>query len=103
MRLPVVPEDCETNYHLFYLLLPDRERRDSLLRELREAGIHAVFHYVPLHVSPMGERFGYRPGDLPLTEALSERLIRLPLFYDLSLDQTEFIVSMVTRFIHKSG
>ena len=102
IRLPVVPEDCETNYHLFYILLPDREKRDSLLRRLRAAGIHAVFHYVPLHVSPMGERFGYRPGDLPLTESLSERLIRLPLFYDLSLDEAEFIIAMVKKHINRS-
>jgi len=99
LRLPAVPRNCVPNYHLFYILLPDRRRRDTLLRRLKEAGIHAVFHYVPLHTSPMGLKLGYRPGDLPRTESLSERVIRLPLFFDLSVGEAESIVSAVKREI----
>lgn len=92
LRLPIIPEACECNYHMFYILLPSREIRDSLLTELKQHGINAVFHYVPLHTSPMGRQFGYNPGDLPVTEEYSGRLLRLPFFYELSeSDQTRII------------
>jgi len=98
-RLPIIPEDCESNYHIFYMLLADRRKRDTLISQLRTAGVHAVFHYVPLHTSPMGEKFGYKPGDLPISEDLSGRLIRLPIFYDLNHDEAKFICSRVKKFI----
>jgi dTDP-4-amino-4,6-dideoxygalactose transaminase len=84
LRLPVVPDDCQTNYHMFYLLLPTTEQRDDLLTHLKSAGIHAVFHYVPLHTSPMGRTMGYGDGDLPTTEELAERLVRLPMWYEIT-------------------
>ena len=62
---------------MFYVLVPDLEMRDGLIAHLKEQGIMAVFHYVPLHTSPVGQRFGYRVGDLPVTEELSARLVRL--------------------------
>lgn len=65
LRLPKIPPRCRSNYHLFYLILPDEETRGGLLKHLRERDIYAVFHYVPLHTSPMGERFGYVASDLP--------------------------------------
>ncbi len=74
LRLPMIPKNCTGNYHLFYIVLPDRETRDGLMVHLRQCKITAVFHYVPLHTSPMGQSFGYRDGDLPVTEDLSQPL-----------------------------
>jgi dTDP-4-amino-4,6-dideoxygalactose transaminase len=84
LRLPVCPPSCATNYHIFYLLLPTEAVRNELLDDLRRNGIMAVFHYVPLHDSPVGRTFGYRPGDLPVTEDVSRRLVRLPLYYTMT-------------------
>jgi dTDP-4-amino-4,6-dideoxygalactose transaminase len=99
LRLPRVPEGCDSNYHMFYLLLPDRETRDGLMAHLQGQGIHAVFHYVPLHTSPMGRTFGYRDGDLPVTEDLSGRLLRLPLFYDITEEEQERVLSQVRGYL----
>jgi dTDP-4-amino-4,6-dideoxygalactose transaminase len=99
LRLPIIPDGCETNYHLFYILLYSEEKRDFLMDQLKDAGIQAVFHYVPLHNSPMGMRFGYRDGDLPLTENLSGRLLRLPFYADLGLEEQKFVVDMVRKIL----
>jgi dTDP-4-amino-4,6-dideoxygalactose transaminase len=84
IRLPIVPEDRDQAYHMFYLLLPSLRARDSLIAHLRSRGILAVFHYLPLHLSDMGRGFGGREGDCPVTERVSEQLLRLPFFNDLS-------------------
>src|SRR5207244_1601030 len=78
IRLPVVPPHCDQAYHMFYLLLPSLHCRQALIRHLKERGILSVFHYVPLHLSDMGRRLGGREGDCPVTEEISERLLRLP-------------------------
>ena len=96
--LPHVPPHCEQPYHLFYLLLPTLDDRQALLAHLKAAGVTATFHYVPLHLSPMGRGFGGRPGDCPVTEAVSDRLVRLPLFYDLSDDDLRRVVRAVKSF-----
>jgi dTDP-4-amino-4,6-dideoxygalactose transaminase len=83
-RLPVVPPHCEQSYHLFYLLLPSLEYRQALIAHLKKNSILAVFHYLPLHLSQMGQRFGGRPGDCPVTESASDRLLRLPFYNSLS-------------------
>ena len=70
-----MPDECQSNYHLFYIILPDRATRDEMISHLRDHQISAVFHYVPLHTSPVGRTFGYREGDLPVTEDLSGRLL----------------------------
>ncbi len=98
LRLPRIPEGCDTNHHLFYLLLPSRELRDALLAHLKRRGILAVFHYVPLHTSPMGRSFGYREGDLPVTEDVSGRLVRLPLYHDMTQGEQARVVEEVTAF-----
>ncbi len=98
LRLPVIPEDCRSNYHLFYILLPTAEQRDALLAHLKSQGIYAVFHYVPLHMSPMGRKFGYKEGDLPVTEDLWARLIRLPMFYDLSPTEQNLVIQATQQF-----
>jgi dTDP-4-amino-4,6-dideoxygalactose transaminase len=97
IRLPVIPADCQSNYHLFHVLLPSEEERNRLLGALRQGGVEAVFHYVPLHSSPMGQRFGYRAGDLPVTENVSRRLLRLPLYPGLRWRQHERIISLVKK------
>jgi dTDP-4-amino-4,6-dideoxygalactose transaminase len=99
LSLPVVPEECVSNYHLFYILLPDRETRDGLLNHLNSQGILAVFHYVPLHTSPMGRAFGYREGDLPVTEDLSSRLLRLPIFHDITEEEQVRVMAEVGTFL----
>ena len=81
--LPTVPEHCDPSFHMFHLLLPSLAIRTALIAHLAEREILAVFHYLPLHLSVMGERFGGRPGDCPITENVSDRLLRLPFFNDL--------------------
>lgn len=94
LRLPVIPEDCESNFHLFYVLLPTAEHRDSVLDLMRARQIRAVFHYVPLHNSPMGREL---VGDLslPVTEDLSARLIRLPFFHDLRQEEQQSVIEIL--------
>ncbi|MFC1712106.1 dTDP-4-amino-4,6-dideoxygalactose transaminase [Candidatus Poribacteria bacterium] len=99
LRLPVVPDNCETNYHMFYILLPSEEKRDSLMEKLRGVGIQAVFHYIPLHSSPMGVRFGYQSGDLPVTESISARLLRLPFYAHLEIEEQEIVIAALKEYI----
>jgi len=96
--LPTIPQACRSNYHTFYLLLPDREVRDGLLVHLQANGIGAAFHYVPLHTSPMGQSLGYRQGHLPMTEKLSARLLRLPIYFGLEEAEGEEVVRTVKAF-----
>jgi dTDP-4-amino-4,6-dideoxygalactose transaminase len=83
LRRPVVPAECRHNAHMYYVLLPDHATRARLLDELKERGIHAIFHYVPLHGSPAGRKYGRCHGDLPETEAAAERIVRLPLWIEM--------------------
>ena len=103
LRLPCIPEECGSNYHMLYILLADRKTRDALLGELRRQGILAVFHYVPLHSSPMGRTFGYREDDLPVTEDLSGRLIRLPFYYEITEAEQSRVMECVTAFLHAAA
>jgi len=102
LRLPRVPQDCDTNYHLFYILLPEKAVRDRLLKYFRQKGIQAHFHYTPLHSSPMGRTLGYSCGDFPLTEELSGRLLRLPLYPDLRPEEQVRIVDCLRSFFRKA-
>ena len=92
-RRPVVPASTVSNAHNYCLLLPDLETRDRLIRGLREDGIHAVFHYVPLHDSPAGRKFGRASGSMEITRSVAERLVRLPLWLGLEAHQDEVIES----------
>jgi dTDP-4-amino-4,6-dideoxygalactose transaminase len=98
VRLPHVPEDCEQSYHLFYMLLPTKEASERLIAHLEREGILAVFHYQPLHLSKMGQRYGYAVGDFPVTEDLSQRLVRLPFFNDLSTSDQECVLERILGF-----
>jgi dTDP-4-amino-4,6-dideoxygalactose transaminase len=94
-RRPVVPSSCSHNAHMYYLLLPDLDSRSRLIGELRRVGIHAVFHYVPLHLSDAGQRYGRQSGDLSVTEDAGERLVRLPLWPGMVDQDVERVVEAV--------
>lgn len=98
MSLPVVPEHCGNNYHMFYIVLESLEVRTRLIEHLRAAGILAVFHYVPLHTAPMGTAMGYGAGMLPLTESISDRLLRLPFYAGLSSDEQDSVIAEILAF-----
>ena len=100
LQIPSLPEEegSLSNFHLFYLVMPDLDCRDALIASLKSQGVHAVFHYVPLHSSPMGQKFGYREGDLPVTEDISRRLVRLPLFYEITEQQQLRVIEAVRQF-----
>ena len=99
VTLPHVPDDCQQSYHLFYLLMPSLDARQGLIRHLRDRGVGAVFHYLPLHLSPMGRRFGGRPGDCPVTEEVSDRLVRLPFYNDLAADTQAGVIADIEAFV----
>jgi len=98
VRLPFVPETCEQPYHMFYLLLPSLEWRQGLIAHLAARQILSVFHYLPLHLSPMGKKFGGKPGDCPVTETVSDRLLRLPFYNDLAEADQARVVEAITEF-----
>ncbi len=98
VRLPIIPSSCEQPYHMFYLLLPSIEHRQGLIAHLRAHSILSVFHYQPLHLSPMGLRYGYRAGACPITERVSDCLLRLPFYNDLATHELERIVEAVCSF-----
>ena len=93
------PDHCHHNSHMFYLILPSQAIRDGLIQHLKSKNIHSVFHYIPLHTSPMGRRMGYSEGDLPLTEDLSPRLLRLPCYFDLTESDQQRVVDETCRFL----
>jgi dTDP-4-amino-4,6-dideoxygalactose transaminase len=95
VRRPIVPPHIEHNGHLYYLLLPNLERRTALIEELERRGINAVFHYVPLHSSPAGRRYGRTSGQLPNTDAAGEGLVRLPLWAGLLEEDVLRVVECV--------
>lgn len=103
LQLPVVPEDRISNYHMFYILLPDLATRDRLLDYLKSLGINAVFHYVPLHSAPMGQTFGYEQGNLPVTEQTSDRLLRLPFFHEISEGAQSRVVDAIAYFLQSGA
>jgi dTDP-4-amino-4,6-dideoxygalactose transaminase len=103
LRLPVIPADCESHCRAFHILLETREVRDRLMAFLKRYGVSAVFHFVPLHTSPMGRTFGYRAGDLPLTEDLAARLLRLPSFGTITEVEQDRVADLITAYLGKSG
>jgi dTDP-4-amino-4,6-dideoxygalactose transaminase len=99
VRLPYIPESCAQPYHMFYLLLPSLERRQALIEHMKARGILCVFHYLPLHISDMGSTFGGRPGDCPVTEHISDHLLRLPFYYELDEDDQGFVIDSIRSFV----
>jgi dTDP-4-amino-4,6-dideoxygalactose transaminase len=103
LRRPIVSPTNSHNAHMYYLLLNSGQERDDLIGSLREADIGAVFHYIPLHSSPAGERFGRAVGPLPVTDDLSRRLVRLPLWPDLGDAEVDRVIDEVHSFCGRSA
>lgn len=98
VRTPYVPAECEQTYHMYYLLLPSLETRQALIRHLKQQGILSVFHYLPLHLSDMGRKYGGKAGDCPVTEDLSDRLLRLPFYNELTESDQAVVVEALQAF-----
>jgi len=96
--LPFVPPDREQPFHMFYLLMPNLAARQGLMAALRAKGILSVFHYLPLHLSEMGRRFGGQPGQCPVTEDVSDRLLRLPFYNRLSESDQDLVIETIRNF-----
>ncbi|MGZ7042470.1 MAG: dTDP-4-amino-4,6-dideoxygalactose transaminase [Thermoanaerobaculia bacterium] len=92
IRRPIVPSYAQINGHIYYVLVRDLAERTRVLRDLNAAEVNAMFHYVPLHSSSAGRRFGRSSGDLPVTESISDRLIRLPIWADMPDTHIEYVV-----------
>ncbi len=99
LRRPIIPPDCQHNGHIYYILLETADERRRVLAELKANDIHAVFHYVPLHSSPAGMRFGRSAGDLALTTSQAERLIRLPMWLGLSESQQQRVCEVLRSIL----
>jgi dTDP-4-amino-4,6-dideoxygalactose transaminase len=98
VKLPTIPAHVEQAYHMFYLLLPNLDTRQRFIMYLRERGIYSVFHYLPLHLSDMGQKFGGKPGDCPVTESASDRLVRLPFHNALTNSDLEMVIETILEF-----
>jgi dTDP-4-amino-4,6-dideoxygalactose transaminase len=98
-RRPVVPPNATHNGHIYYLLLPSETRRDELLAELALRDVNSVFHYVPLHSSTAGRRYGRATGELPVTDRVSARLLRLPVWVGMTDAQIEHVIASVHQIL----
>lgn len=98
VKLPSVPAHCEQPYHMYYLVMPSLEKRQALISYLNDHKINSVFHYQPLHLSKMGRQFGGKAGDCPVTECVSDRLVRLPFFNDLTQEEQSRVINKITEF-----
>jgi len=98
VRMPIVPRHCDQAYHMFYLILPTLNTRQGLIAHLNERGILAVFHYQPLHLSEMGQRFGGKSGACPVSEKAGDCLLRLPFYNDLSMEDQARVVQAVSEY-----
>jgi len=99
LRLPVIPSSCKHNAHMFYIILPSAKKRDSLMNSLKKNGVHTVFHYIPLHAAPMGQILQPKVPNLPITVNLASRLLRLPMYFELSEKEQRKIVSLICKLI----
>ena len=95
LRRPIVPENCQHNAHMYYILLKNTIERQSVMETLKNSGIYSVFHYVPLHSSPAGIKYGRALGALPNTDRLSASILRLPLWIGLKTEQQLKIVEVI--------
>jgi len=98
IKQPYIPAHCEQTYHMYYLLCPSLEVRQALIKYLKSNNVHSVFHYLPLHISEMGMKFGGRKGDCPITEDISDRLLRLPFYYQLSESDQNRVIDLLQSF-----
>jgi dTDP-4-amino-4,6-dideoxygalactose transaminase len=101
LRRPVIPDDCQHNAHMYHIVLESLEQRTALISKLKEQEVYAVFHYVPLHTSPAGKKYGRVSGELRNTEKLSECLLRLPMWIGMSEQQQAKIVNVIGRELNR--
>lgn len=97
LRLPIIPDGYIHNAHMFYVLLNTKEEQKRVLKAMADAGINAVFHYQPLHSAPAGKVYGKTNGSLSVTDDISERLVRLPLYADISTEQVDYVCNVMTQ------
>lgn len=97
VKTPTVPAHCDQPYHMYYLVIPSLEKRTALISYLNEHNINSVFHYQPLHLSEMGRQFGGEIGDCPVTESVSDRLVRLPFYNDLTEEEQSRVIDRITN------
>ncbi|MEP0904942.1 dTDP-4-amino-4,6-dideoxygalactose transaminase [Leptolyngbya subtilissima ST-M1] len=95
VRRPTVPQLCQHNAHIYYLLVDSLETRSKILTNLKRYGVQATFHYVPLHSAPAGQKYGRQSGELTVTEDICDRIVRLPLFADMTFEEADSIISLV--------
>ena len=98
VQMPFVPAHCEQSYHMFYMLFPSLEKRQAAIAHLKQRGIQAVFHYLPLHLSPMGEKYGGKVGDCEVTESVSDRLLRLPFYTNMLETEQAQVIEALKEF-----
>lgn len=103
VKLPYSPPDCYHNAHMFYLVLRNVDERNGLIRHLENLNIHAVFHYLPLHSSPMGIQMGYKQGELPITEDICARVVRLPCYFELERTDQDRVIEGVMSFFGETA
>jgi dTDP-4-amino-4,6-dideoxygalactose transaminase len=96
LQRPFIPAYDAHNAHMYYLILPSMDKRDGLIEHLKGKGISSVFHYIPLHSSPMGLSLGYKADDLPITEGYAHRLVRLPMYADMKQSDAEAVIDCIT-------
>jgi dTDP-4-amino-4,6-dideoxygalactose transaminase len=99
LRLPIVPDYASHNAHLYYILFNDGKTRDAVMNNLKSHGVLAIFHYIPLHSSPMGKRLGYKEDDLPVTESVSKRLLRLPIYAGMTEEELAYVISTLKQVL----
>ena len=98
VRMPFIPTHCKSSYHMFYLIMPSGKSRDKLITWLDRNKINSVFHYTPLHNSKMSKKYGWDSPKCPITIEISERIIRLPMFYNLKMIEIEYIAKKILNF-----
>src|SRR5260221_7679489 len=98
VKTPHVPAHCQQAFHMYYILLPSLDARQALIAHLKKQGILSVFHYLPLHLSDMGRKYGGRAGDCPVTESVADRLLRLPFYNDLTDADQATVIAAIKEF-----
>jgi dTDP-4-amino-4,6-dideoxygalactose transaminase len=98
VSIPFVPEHCDQAFHMFYLLMPSLYKRQALIELMRSKGIHSVFHYLPLHLSVMGKKLGGKKGDCPVAENVTDRIIRLPFYNNLTQINQQQVIDAILSF-----
>ena len=101
IRRPIIPNDCTNNAHMFYLLFNNLKTRTEFINYLKQNDILSVFHYIPLHNSPAGEQYGRYVGDMSVTNKISDTLVRLPMFYDINIEELNKVIQISKNFLKK--